>query len=72
MAARSARRELDLALLPYLVKQQSLRMVELGRDELLAIVPPRHKLVHYKRLVVKQLQGEPRIVPNPGDKDWAA
>jgi len=72
MAARLAHRELDLALLPYPVKQQSLGMVQLGRDELVAIVATDHALARHDRLHAKELKGQPLIVPNPGNKLWAA
>ena len=72
MAARLAHRELDLALLPYAVKQQSLGMAQLGRDELVAIVAPDHALAHHERLHAKELKGQPLIVPNQGNKLWAA
>jgi len=72
MAARLAHRELDLALLPYPIKQQSLGMVQLGRDELVAIVEPHHEFAHHDRLHAKDLKGQPLIVPNPGNKLWAA
>lgn len=72
MAARLAHRELDLALLPYPVKQQSLGMVQLGRDELVAIVAPDNALARHDRLQAKELKGQPLIVPNPGNKLWAA
>lgn len=72
MAARLAHRELDLALLPYPVRQQSLGMVQLGRDELLAIAAPQHELSRHDRLAAKDLRGVPLIVPNPGNKLWAA
>lgn len=72
MAARLAHRELDLALLPYPVKQQSLGMVQLGRDELVAIVAPDHVFARYERLHPNEFKGQPLIVPNPGNKLWAA
>lgn len=72
MVARLAHRELDLALLPFPIRQQSLGMVQLGRDELLAIVAPRHELARRERLSAKDLQGQPLIVPNPGNQLWAA
>lgn len=72
MAARLAHRELDLALLPYPVKQQSLGMVQLGRDELVAIVAPHHALAQHDRLDANELKGQPLIVPNQGNKLWAA
>lgn len=72
MAARLAHRSLDLALLPYPVKQQSLGMVQLGRDELLAIAAPQHALAQRDRLAAKDLREQPLIVPNPGNKLWAA
>jgi len=72
MAARLAHRELDLALLPYPVRQQSLGMVQLGRDELVAIVASRHQLARRDRLHAQDLKGQPLIVPNPGNKLWAA
>jgi DNA-binding transcriptional LysR family regulator len=72
MAARLAHRELDLALLPYPVKQQSLGMVQLGRDELVAIVARDHALARHDRLHAIELKGQPLIVPNQGNKLWAA
>lgn len=72
MAARLAHRELDLALLPYPIRQQSLGMAPLGRDELLAVVVPRHELARHARLAAKDLKGQPLIVPNTGNKLWAA
>ncbi|HKV56423.1 MAG TPA: LysR family transcriptional regulator, partial [Candidatus Binataceae bacterium] len=72
MAARLAHRELDLALLPFPAKQHSLGMVPLGRDELVAIVAPSHALARQDRLDANQLRGQPLIVPNPGNKLWAA
>src|SRR5579883_1195575 len=72
MAARLAHRELDLALLPYPVRQKSLGMVQLGRDELLATIAPDHALAGRDRLAAKDLRGQPLIVPNPGNKLWAA
>jgi DNA-binding transcriptional LysR family regulator len=72
MAARLAHRELDLALLPYPVKQQSLGMVQLGRDELVAIVAPNHTLAARDRIQATELKGQSLIVPNPGNKLWAA
>ena len=72
MAARLAHRELDLALLPYPVKQRSLGMVQLGQDELVAIVAPNNELARYDRMQAKDLRGESLIVPNPGNKLWAA
>lgn len=72
MAARLAHRELDLALLPFPAKQQSLGMVQLGRDELLAIVAPGHALACHDRLHAIELKGQPLIIPNPGNKLWAA
>jgi DNA-binding transcriptional LysR family regulator len=72
MVARLAHRELDLTLLPYPVKQQSLGMVQLGRDELVAIVAPGHSLARLDRLHAQDLKGQPLIVPNPGNRLWAA
>jgi DNA-binding transcriptional LysR family regulator len=72
MAARLASRELDVALLPYPISQQSLGMVPLGRDELVAIVHPRHELAPLERLSASDLSSKPLIVPTPGDKLWAA
>ena len=72
MAARLAHRELDLALLPFPAKQHSLGMVQLGNDELVAIVTPDHALARHDRLHAKDLKGQLLIVPNPGNKLWAA
>lgn len=72
MAARLAHRELDLALLPFPVKQQSLGMVQLGHDELVAIVAPSHPLGGRDRLDATELKGQALIVPNPGNKLWTA
>lgn len=72
MAARVAHRELDLVLLPFPVRQQSLGMVRLGSDELVAMVAPQHELAPHDRLHPKDLKGQRLIVPNPGNKLWAA
>ena len=72
MAARLAHRELDLALLPFPVKQQSLGIVQLGGDELVGIVSPNHPLAHHERLQATELKGQRLIIPNPGNKLWAA
>jgi len=71
MPARLVHRELDLALLPYPVRQQSLGMVQSGRDELVAILAPGHELAQRDRLYPKDLKGQRLIVPNPGNKLWA-
>ncbi len=72
MVARVAHRELDLVLLPFAVKQQSLGMVRLGNDELVAAVAPQHQLASRDRLHAKDLKGQGLVVPNPGNKLWAA
>ena len=72
MAARLAHRELDLALLPFPVRQQSLGTVQLGRDELVVIAPPGNPIASGPRLEASSLKGQPVIVPNPGNKLWAA
>jgi LysR family transcriptional regulator, transcriptional activator of the cysJI operon len=72
MAARLAHRELDVALLPNPVSQQSLGTVRLGYDELRAIVPPQHPLARNIRVTARDLQGQPLIVPHPGNRLWAA
>lgn len=72
MAARLAHRELDLALLPFPVRQQSLGTVQIGRDELVVVAPPGHRLADALRLEARNLTGQPAIVPNPGNKLWAA
>jgi DNA-binding transcriptional LysR family regulator len=72
MAARLAHRELDLALLPFPAKQHSLGMVQLGRDELVAILKPDLALARHDRLQASELRGQPLIIPNPGNKLWAA
>jgi DNA-binding transcriptional LysR family regulator len=72
MAARLAHRELDLALLPFPIRQQSLGTVQIGRDELVVVVPPGNPLADAPRLEAKNLKGQPVIVPNPGNKLWAA
>ena len=72
MAARLAHRELDLALLPFPMRQQSLGMVQLGRDELVAIVGPDDELANRTRIDAHELKGRDLIVPNPGNRLWAA
>ena len=72
MAARLAHRELDLALLPFPIRQQSLGTVQIGRDELVVVAPPGNLLADTTRLDAKSLRGQPVIVPNPGNKLWAA
>jgi LysR family transcriptional regulator, transcriptional activator of the cysJI operon len=72
MAARLAHRELDLALRPFPAKQHSLGMVQLGRDELVAILKPDHALACHDRLHAEELRGQSLIIPNPGNKLWAA
>lgn len=72
MAARLAHRELDLALLPFPVEQRSLGIVQLGRDELVAIVAPGHQLARDARLHPDDLRGQPLIIPNPGNPLWSA
>jgi LysR family transcriptional regulator for metE and metH len=47
-------------------------MVQLGRDELVAIVAPSHHLARCDRLHANELKGQPLIIPNPGNKLWAA
>jgi DNA-binding transcriptional LysR family regulator len=72
MAARLAHRELDLALLPFPVRQQSLGTVQIGRDELVVIAPPGNSIAAGPRIDARSLKGQPVIVPNPGNKLWAA
>jgi DNA-binding transcriptional LysR family regulator len=72
MAARLAHRELDLALLPFPIRQHSLGTVHLGRDELVVVAPPGHPLANATRLDAQQLKGQPVITPNPGNKLWTA
>jgi DNA-binding transcriptional LysR family regulator len=72
MAARLAHRELDLALLPFPMRQQSLGMVRLGRDELVAIVRPDDELAGRARIEAQELKRRDLIVPNPGNRLWAA
>jgi DNA-binding transcriptional LysR family regulator len=72
MAARLAHRELDLALLPFPMRQQSLGMVRLGRDELVAIVRPDDELGGRARIEAPELKRRDLIVPNPGNPLWAA
>jgi DNA-binding transcriptional LysR family regulator len=71
MAARLAHRELDLALLPFPMRQQSLGMVRLGRDELVAIVGLDNELANRTRIDAHELKGRDLIVPNPGNRLWA-
>jgi DNA-binding transcriptional LysR family regulator len=72
MAARLAHRELDLAVVPFPIPQQSLATVQMGRDELVAIVSATHELARHSQLDARELKGQPLIVPNTGNKLWAA
>jgi DNA-binding transcriptional LysR family regulator len=47
-------------------------MVRLGSDELVAMVAPQHELARHDRLHPRELKGQRLIVPNPGNKLWAA
>jgi DNA-binding transcriptional LysR family regulator len=64
----AAHRELDLALLPFPPKQQSLGMVQLGRDELVAIVAPSHHRARCDRLHANELKGQPLDHPEPREQ----
>lgn len=72
MAARLAHRELDLALLPFPVRQQSLGTIQMGRDELVVVMKSSHDLANRSRIDAKDIRGHPVIVPNPGNKLWSA
>ena len=71
MAARLAHRELDLAVLPFPIRQQSLATVQMGRDELVGVVAVENELAGRGRVEAVELKGRPLIVPNPGNKLWA-
>ena len=54
--------EIDLGLLPLPVEPKRMRITELGRDELVAAVPPDHRWVARRRVQVRDFQDEPVII----------
>ncbi|MGH7897773.1 MAG: LysR family transcriptional regulator [Candidatus Binatia bacterium] len=60
--ARLLAGELDVALLPLPVEAEKLRTVEVGRDELVAIVPPDHHWTQLPFVTARDLEKEPLLV----------
>ena len=54
--------EIDLGLLPLPVEPERMRITELGRDELVAAVPPDHRWVARRRVQARDFQDEPVIL----------
>ncbi|TMA40836.1 MAG: LysR family transcriptional regulator substrate-binding protein, partial [Deltaproteobacteria bacterium] len=54
--------EIDLGLLPLPVEPERMRITELGRDELVAAVPPDHCWVARRRVQARDFQDEPVIL----------
>jgi DNA-binding transcriptional LysR family regulator len=55
--------ELDFALLHGPVRNNSFAMVEIGRDELVILVPPDHLLARHESLTAEELRDQPMILP---------
>ena len=60
--ARLSAGELDIALLPLPVEVEKLRMIEVGRDELVAIVPPNHAWASLPFVTARDFEREPLLV----------
>lgn len=60
--ARLAGGELDVALLPLPVDVEKLRVVEVGRDELVAVVPPDHAWASLPFVMPRDFEREPLLV----------
>ena len=54
--------ELDVALLPLPVEAEKLRVVEVGRDELVAVVPPDHAWATLPFVTARDFEQEPLLV----------
>jgi LysR family transcriptional regulator for metE and metH len=54
--------ELDVALLPLPVEAEKLRIVEVGRDELVAVVPPDHAWASLPFVTARDFEHEPLLV----------
>lgn len=54
--------ELEVGILTLPVSQPRLRIVDLGRDELVAIVSPSHAWAERKRIQARDLAGEPLLI----------
>jgi DNA-binding transcriptional LysR family regulator len=60
--ARLQAGELDVALLPLPVEAEKLRVVEVGRDELVAVVPPDHSWTAMPFVTARDFEKEPLLV----------
>lgn len=60
--ARLAAGELDVALLPLPIEEGKLRVVEVGRDELVAVVPPDHAWTALPFATARDFDREPLVV----------
>ncbi len=60
--ARLAAGELDLGLLPLPVDAGKFRVVEVGRDELVAVVPPNHPWTQLPFVAARDFEKEPLLV----------
>jgi DNA-binding transcriptional LysR family regulator len=59
---RLAAGELDIALLPLPIEAEKLRIVEVGQDELVAIVPPDHAWASLPFVTARDFEREPLLV----------
>jgi LysR family transcriptional regulator for metE and metH len=59
---RLAAGDLDLALLPLPIEAERLRIVEVGQDELVAIVPPDHAWASMPFVTARDFEREPLLV----------
>jgi DNA-binding transcriptional LysR family regulator len=60
--ARLVGGELDVALLPLPVEVERLRVIEIGRDELVAVVPPDHAWVSLPFVTPRDFAEQPLLV----------
>jgi LysR family transcriptional regulator for metE and metH len=60
--ARLGGGELDIALLPLPVEVERLRVIEVGRDELVAVVPPDHAWATLPFVTPRDFENEPLLV----------
>ncbi len=63
--SRILRGDLDLGLATLPVRAERLRVGEVGRDELVAVVPPDHRWAGQRRVQAKDFAGEPLVVHEP-------